>query len=216
MQVELVSFVDWRDVLVGIKELAVAGAAICAAWAAWLALSTWKQEAVWREDRDLARRIMLSVLAVDDGFRHVRNPFQSSGEYPDDATSDAHHSSPERRRVQAHIYDQRMGVLLEPLRELDTLLREAEIVWESETDVHRKELREVYGALRWQVSRHVASQDPRDEDPFDFSNRDDGREMRQVIYQTPSQSRHEDEFGDRINAVLESVREWCRPKIARP
>jgi len=65
--------------------------AVFGAWTARQALSTWQTEALWKEDRDLARRIMLQVIEVKDGFAHVRNPFHGDAEYPEDATDEAAH-----------------------------------------------------------------------------------------------------------------------------
>lgn len=203
------------DALSAVSAAVIAGVAVYGVRTGTSALSTWRAEALWKDDRELARRIMLQVNETEDGFRHVRNPLQTAYEHPDDAKEDAHRSSPERRRVQEHVYTNRIEVLLQSLRSLDASMREAEVVWDAGAGDIMKVVRQLYNDLRWQVSRHVASQYPDEDDPFDFKDPEASREMSRVIYDISGSATHTDSFAESIEDALEAIRAICRPKLER-
>jgi len=204
----------WVLVISTARDVVVAGAVVFAAYTGFRALSTWRVEATWRENRDLARKVMLATMKVDDGFRHVRNPLQTTDEWPDGDENLPHGDRAKRRRIQEHIYTTRIEVLLESLRGLDALIRETEVVWGDHMKGLMHEVKRLYVGVRNAIDRNVALSYPKDDDGILLTPDDDGS-MSEALYDHAMFGGEPNSFDRKIDEALESIRNECRVRLDR-
>lgn len=61
-------------------NLLMAGAAIAGAMAAFLGLSTWRNQSLWQADNELAKRALIAIYSYRDSLFAVRHPAMSNSE----------------------------------------------------------------------------------------------------------------------------------------
>lgn len=108
-----------------LANLLIAGAAIAAAIAAFLGLSTWKAQNIWVADRDLARALLKSIVKLEKTIASARSPMFWAGETAkfegpalgtrSDASELAHYARLEAIRA---VY-----------QEIEAFMIEAEAIW---------------------------------------------------------------------------------------
>jgi hypothetical protein len=116
------------DAWSALANLLLAGAAVAAAIAAFMGLSTWKNQRIWERDHELARRSLIAIYSLRDKVNEVRSPFMFDGErQPDKDAPDAEKDSWAAGTRRA--YARRWGKVREAQVEVRSILREADAVW---------------------------------------------------------------------------------------
>jgi len=146
-----------ESTLSAFKEVVVALAALGTAGTAFIGLRSWQREAEWRENRAAARVLVRSVLKTRDAFNHVRSPWLSASEFPDDWNPVSSMKSPqENARGAEHVYLRRLKVLSEAIEELEASALESEVFWGREVETAMREVRACRRRLLGALERHVS------------------------------------------------------------
>lgn len=108
-------------------------AAVGAVFVAWLGLSTWKTEARWNADSELARRVIVSIYKYRDSLYAVRHPSMGQREMEIDSTiAEAMTEDQKRRGGVIEAYMRRWEKHDVSRSEMGALLLEAESLWGKE------------------------------------------------------------------------------------
>lgn len=119
-----------------LANLLIAGAAIAAAIAAFLGLSTWKAQNIWVADRDLARALLKSIVKLEKTIASARRPMFWAGEtakYEGDALGT-------RRDASDLAHYARLDSIHAVYQEIEALMIEAEAVWGDNISAEWKKL----------------------------------------------------------------------------
>lgn len=93
-------------------------------------LKGWRSQSNWKEEHDLAKRLLLSVYKLRDIIHAARNPFVDIGEV-DDPTS---------KNWRESAYNKRWSRITAQQVELDAAMTEADVLWGKKTPLHEAEL----------------------------------------------------------------------------
>lgn len=142
-----------------LANVAMAGAAIGGAVAAFRGLNAWKNQSIWAADNELARKILIALYRYRDSLYAVRHPAMYEAEMKVEDEDRASLSDSEiRQRGTILAYARRWERHLPFVNELDALLVEADAVWGkelSEKVLHVKELeRELFSYIRLHLDAH--------------------------------------------------------------
>lgn len=185
-------------------------AAVAAAIAAFMGLDSWRHQATFQQDRDLARRVLIATFVLRDRVSDVRNPFMFEGErVPDRTEGGAKEISYEEGTRLA--YSRRWSKVIDAIREVQTLTLEADAVWGDElrrllTDVHKLN-RELYNV----VSLYLDSISEKDEE-LKKEFRTILKSKRDILY---DKGVIDDVFNSDYSQSLGRVESYLRGKMGR-
>ena len=128
---------DWVSAL---ANVAMAAAAIAAAWAAIGGINSWRKQAVWQRDHELARKLLVCQYSLRDQLYAVRNPFMSGAEWEPQEGEEAAKTKADEKRL---AYSRRWERFSERAREREALLLEADAIWGKGLRIFVKDLREL-------------------------------------------------------------------------
>jgi hypothetical protein len=126
--------VNWAEIIDATSSIAVAFAAVTAAWAAIRGLGTWREQLVWQSDRDLANRVLSAVYSYRNALFEFRRPKLSSeedelyGEQKDNKTYDFD----EQMQKMEPILSQRIKFVAQKSADLSIVLEEVRFTWGSD------------------------------------------------------------------------------------
>jgi hypothetical protein len=193
-------------------DIAGAVAALGAVAAAWVGLSTWRQQLRGTAEYDLAKRILRAVLKMRNQISALRNVFI----FPDEIEAafadvgiqrDRDDPKYEARETEL-VYQRRWNFVLQARTDLDVELLEAEILWGTELDHARKLLTACITELWSAILRHVREKQDRG-----FKESTEAWEKREAVLYQLSGDPLEDPFAQRLNAAIVAFETALRPHI---
>jgi hypothetical protein len=128
------------EIVVIIKDLVIAGAALSTAVIAYLGLNKWKQELRGKVHFETARSLMLSIYKVRDEIKFTRNAVILPQEFPENYD----YSDKSNQNVgnsYAYVYENRSKHLGEAMQKFEMYSLEAEALWGSDIKIHTKKLK---------------------------------------------------------------------------
>lgn len=214
----LPNFFAWTPALGSISDVVVAVTAVVSAIGAFRAIDSWRREAHWKEDRELARRIGRSVREVRRGFQRVRRPLFSTDEYPEHLQNVDNPQGAQRRERQKHIYENRFEVLRIAMKELDSHLLEADVIWGNEAERLMRSMNRIYDDLIEAARFNVADQHHEPDDWQDFGDKDRRREVREMLedysmFPSAADDAKQNPFTIRIDEALAEIELFCQPHL---
>lgn len=192
------------------KEIIVAIAAAFTAAAAVAALFRWRNETVWRENRDLARSLVRACIGVRDGFAFVRNPFIALGEFPDQPKSAQRRDPEDKYRQDLHVFENRLKILAAAMEDLEAAATEVEVLWGSEIEDHIRALRGCRRELSSLIGEHLGL--VRSDMADSHGGKERWQEVNADMYATHNE---DDEFSETIRAALRAILDIAEPYLRR-
>ena len=166
----------------------------------YLGLITWRVQLKDTADRDLARRILISLYKVKGLVGHIRRPFREYS-IPEDARGD--------KKAEEDAYSQTYQVewnkLAEERGELQVAAIEAQAVWEKDFLRHLVPLNQHLVDLEMHLQDYLKSRRNPHEEVFD---REKGRK---VIWGWGSN----DEWGKQLDGIIDDIDKTVRPRFDR-
>lgn len=186
----------------------LAGAAACSgAFIASLGLNSWKRQAKWQTDRELARAVFVALRKRQDAIYHVRNPFGWSDEYEVDDES-----IPEWQRKWKGLenkYQKRWDKLIEVRQIFYPVELEGDALWgEGFVSLCAKISnleRELLLAIQLLVEDHA----PENSDQSIFGSHEEKLLNRRVVHARVNN----DEFGSKYDAAVADLKSYLRQKL---
>lgn len=142
-----------------LANVAMAGAAIGGAVAAFRGLNAWKNQSIWAADNELARKILIALYKYRDSLFAVRHPamYEAEMKVEDEDKKELGQAEISRRGT-ILAYARRWERHLPFVNELDALFVEADAVWGKELSqkvLTLKELeRELFSYIRLHLDAH--------------------------------------------------------------
>jgi hypothetical protein len=119
-----------------LANLLIAGAAIAAAIAAFLGLSTWQAQNIWVADRELARALLKSIVKLERTVASARSPMFWAGE-----TAEFESAAKGNRRDASDLaHYARLNSIHAVYQEIEAHMIEAEAVWGAAIDTEWKKV----------------------------------------------------------------------------
>jgi len=201
------------EAISALGNILVAGAAIAGAIAAFMGLNTWRKQAEWQIDRDLAKRVYLAALKHRRAIDSARHPVMYSGEMQVPAEQLEKMNVPDRYDAGViYAYEKRWEKVIETAEELDAILLESDVAWGSSLRdillpifVLRTELK-LY--IRTFLHAHHHGNGPQ----TDVYHRMLAK-RRDVLYADTGDE--DDEFSREIATHFSNVEEFLRKKLGR-
>jgi hypothetical protein len=187
-------------------NILIAGAAISGVVIAAMGLSTYKHQAQWSEERDLARKLLIKLKFREDGFKAVRNPFGYSHENDLDGEEVAERD--QRWREVGKKYERRLAKLNQARSDFYPLAIEAEVYWGKVFVDLERELNNLEHDLGFAVDEFVESHNPR----FEFRPYFDGEEeskVRGIVFALGSR----DELGPKHQQAIENLTKFLKGRL---
>lgn len=201
---------DTAAVWVALGTIMTGCAAVAAAIAAFMGLDSWKHQATWQQDRDLARRLLIALFVLRDRIAEVRNPFMFEGERtPDRSEAATKPLSPSEGTRLA--YSRRWSRVVDARREVEALALEADAVWGNRLRELLTSLYSLNHELYNVISIYLDSVSNEDEE-IRREFRTILRNKRNILYDTKDE---EDIFKNDYLTALNSIEDYLRKKIGR-
>ncbi|MCZ4257518.1 MULTISPECIES: hypothetical protein [unclassified Sulfitobacter] len=189
----------------------------CAAWgatiAAWKGLGTWQDQAKWQADRDLARRILVSVYNYRNSLYSVRHPAMPHAEMELDPKPEIELTASQRRSqgvVQA--YARRWEKHRTSRVELDTLLIEADALWGKELSEIVKSIKSLEHELYIYIVNYLDA-NYREDQELAAEYQKILKKKRDILYDSLDDEK--DEFRKDFLNALEPVEHFLANKLGR-
>jgi len=194
-----------------LKEAILAFSAFAVGIAAMISIFTWRQQIKDKTHYGLARQLLRTAFEIETAFRHVRNPFMSSGELESALCQKDYERLKEdtdgriipfgQMQVR-YAYSLRMKRLQEALIQFEADTIEARIVWGDDVtkyyDRFNKLVKKLYASLMMYLE-NLDGGDPKiRKASFD------------IIYGV-SDGSAEDPFANEVKTVLGGLREYLMP-----
>jgi hypothetical protein len=187
-------------------NILIAGAAISGVVIAAMGLSTYKHQAQWSKERDLARKLLIKLKFREDGFKAVRNPFGYSHE--NDLDEEEVAARDQRWREVGKKYERRLAKLNQARSDFYPLAIEAEGYWGKVFVDLERELNNLEHDLGFAVDEFVESHNPR----FEFRPYFDGEEeskVRGIVFALGSR----DELGPKHQQAIENLTKFLKGRL---
>lgn len=200
------------ELIVAIKDIVLALAAVVTATVAVKGLGTWNRQLRGTADFDVARGLARATYKVRDKLQACRSPLLSAHEFPPGYHDSEGNRLPEQdAKGYAFVYFNRWSPVWEAMQEFDVSVLEAEALWgepiRDATDSLRKVVREVNVAIDAFLADAASSGE-------DFSSdREFGKRMRSIISALPTDS--ENELNKKLAAAVRAIDDQLRPHLQR-
>ena len=146
IQTCLLAEIDW----VAVKEVAIAGAAVVTAIAAYRGLDKWRQELGGRARFDSARNLARSVFKFRNAIQSCRSPMIWASEWPVDFNQ-SEATNDQKGAAALHVYRKRLEPVKDAVSELEAAALESEAVFGNQIEQKVQSLRhcviELQGAI---------------------------------------------------------------------
>lgn len=186
----------------------IAGAAACGgAFIGLVGLTSWKKQAKWQTDRELARSIFVALRIRQDAIHQVRSPvsWSDKNEIKDNSATDEQR---EWRRIERELQE-RWDKLVKVRTSFHPLELEGDAIW----GVHFVSLCEKINSLERElylaILLHVESHDPDNSEHSIFDSREAKTLNRRVIYASGTK----DEFGSKYDEAAADLENFLRNKL---
>jgi hypothetical protein len=163
-------------------------------------LSSWHGQFIWRENHELAKRLLINLYKVRDMISGARNPFVNPGE-ADEPNSD---------KWESGAYGKRWSRVTAAQVELDVAMTEANVVWGKHTplDLAERSLRQHVGKLFIAI-RHYLNNDGPNEGLFSEGDRD-------VLYATSDRSTERlDDYDTELDRIIGEYEKYLEQYLGR-
>ena len=133
-----ISALEWAEI---IRNYALAVAAAVSAWLAWSGLRIWKEQQVWKDDRSLAKKILIEAFKIEQRIWNSRDPLTRDLFYMK-YNQDVEHSEVSDLLPNRDIaYFQELSKKTREARaNIESFLLEARAIWGEETSNLMKQL----------------------------------------------------------------------------
>ena len=192
-----------------VANIAMAGAAVGGAVAAFVGLGTWKKQFSWQNDADLARRILLASYRYRDAIFALRNPkIQGFEMVPEDGLV---RPGKDPWNGTSNAFVRRLTLVRSLRTELEGVLQEAEAQWGDHSKEHFGRLFKEEEKLLRAVQLFLRSID-------DSMLQDDRVRAMQRMKEDGnihfrSTTADQDDFSRNFESLISSVSERLREKI---
>lgn len=198
-----------------LANVLLAGAAISAAIAAFLGLSTWKAQNIWAADRELARNILILMYKHKDAVANVRHPAIFTNETEAALVGlEVPKTEDEKRYLgTAKVYEKRWAAISELRSQIYPLLLEVEAIW-------GRPARELFQPV-WQletellivIQSYLRAINPSNSGPAREAAENSLRRKRDIMYDTLEDD--EDGFKRDYAVAMRAIEDFMRPKLGR-
>jgi hypothetical protein len=198
-----------------LANLLIAGAAIAAAIAAFMGLSTWKAQNVWVADKELARNILIMMYKHKDAIANVRHPVIFSNETEAALVGVEVPKNEEEKRFleTAKVYERRWATVSEVRSQAYPLLLEVEAIWgKSERDLFQQ-IWELEAELFVVIKGYVRSINPKNSKAERDAASKGLSRRRDIMYD--SLEADDDVFKKDYAAAMRRLEDFLRPKLGR-
>ena len=207
------------EIISSLKDIILAGSAITGACVAVKGLNIWKEQAKWKEDKTLAKNILLHLYRLNDEIRNVRNPFVSSSEQ-EHALSEEDKESYNKNQYSDDIrfkgysgaIEKRWSKMVDAKQKLYPLLVESDVLWGEELSNLLKPINKKIFELQSALTDNLVMRNPKTPN----TRRNNISERRQKRQDIIFESGDEDVFKKDIDAILDATIEYLKPKLDRP
>lgn len=207
---------DWINDL---SNIVVAGVAVATAVFAWRGLSAWRLEKLWKDDHDVARRLLVALAKYKYGveqFRFFGLRLESllSGEGDELSAVNADGATGAKLNAirMSRIYEGRYQGLVERIVELETVRAEAWALWGEEVDSLVKPLINLNDELVRAVQEHLIMLDPDTDDRKRIWIEKNGAARREYVWDTLDE---DDAFRARFVPLYKEAEDKLRVKMGR-
>jgi len=198
----------------GVKDIALAGAAVVTAGAAVRGLRTWRQELRGKADFEAARGLIRATYRLREEIATCRSPLIRAAEYPPDPIGAVVNPYMRREDAEAlaYVYKNRWQRVSAALQEFDAQTFEAEALWGSDIRQRTQALRAC--AVTVFVSIEAIIEDKAAGGEHFERDRDFGRRMRANAHAGADD--RENALSNQIAEAVTGLEENLRPHLARP
>jgi len=203
-----------QEIVSVIKDVAVAGAAIVAAWVGCRGLHTWRRQLKGKTEYELAIKVLTTSYELRDAIASVRNPFMQYPQEPDLPEEKLRELS--RREKEWHAFAQARQRMWEPVTaaraKLDASSLEAEAVWGREIKEKINVLNGLLGELFCAIREQIEERNPNNR-ADDSPDAEAVLKRRKIMYSR--QDCEKDEYQMKLANAIRAIEDELRPHIVR-
>ncbi|WP_458791652.1 hypothetical protein [Yoonia sp. MH D7] len=203
------------DVMIAFASLLAGTAAFWGAVTAARALDSWKSEAKWSRERDLARSILVLLYMNREAVAKVRNPDILSTEVSR-ATGKANEppvNGDSSFLDLEKVYQARWSKVEETREKLYPLLIESKVIWGDVISKSFSDLWRYQSELAVEVEKYLRTKDPRYASD-DLSNNGDSSFDKYLVFYQSSSCDVEDDFTRNCRDIFKEVKKFLDKKSA--
>jgi len=204
------------EVIVAFGTLLAGTAAVAGAFIAGIGLSTWKVQANWHAERDLAKEILTLIYLHRDAIAVVRHPAIWAAETAEAVKDRGELGDIDRdtRRFEenAAVYEKRWQKITDVRSDLYPKLLEAEVMWEIGAKEIMKPLFDLETELRIAIQNYLRASNPTLQDAYREAASERFESKRDIMY---DEMTDDDEFRSDYNAALVPIEDFLREKFGR-
>lgn len=194
-----------------VRNLALALAAPFGAYVGWKGLNSWREEARWKKDSELAEDLLVLMHRRRDAVSNIRNPFVSYDPVKKDE-NDAEIVNQDYANFLGYIkvYQERVDQLQEVRSEIYGKRLRANAAWGGDLSGKLEEIFRLEQELIVQVRRNLDSRNPtKSEAQRQAAGKLVGRD---ILYDMGE----EDEYTSDYNTIFEPIEEYLMQKARAP
>ncbi|MBY6167223.1 hypothetical protein [Pseudooceanicola nitratireducens] len=197
------------EAISALGQFLMAGAAIAGAVAAFMGLDRWKNQTVWQGDRDLARKLLVSLYLRKNAVKAVRNPFGFEGEGGPIAADTPEDEKNWKATLKK--YQFRLGKLEEVKSEIFALEAEAKAIWGNEIEEFSRQVWNREHELAVEIYEYINAQHPRYRGSDYFEDKEARKSNSLQVFGGSSQ----DPFWPKYDAACINLETYLRTKLGR-
>lgn len=203
-------YFDWVQATEVGRNIALTLSAPFAAWIAWRGLNTWKNQTIWEQDTDHARKLLMALYRYRNAVYGVRHPAMYHSEMKvDDEEAKNIDAKDQRSAGIINAYAKRWSRVSDTKSELDAILMEATAVWGDDFQALMAPLYELENELFGYINLWLDA-NYRGETDLAKSYRDTLKSKRDILY---DRLNDEDEFRADFKSALSGIEAYLRRKL---
>jgi len=195
----------WAEI---IRNYVITIVSIFTAWVAWSGVDNWKKQENWKENRILAKGILLNTYKAQQAISDFRNPFMSEAEIAN-ASEDENYDPTDSKKLNAaqqNAYIKRFRVITNVFEELYPLEVEAQVVWGNEISNFIREIQRLVIKLKFAM---------KDSPTFNSQNPKLNQTKRDEIDKFMLDSGDDDDFSTDVEEIISRINDYLSPYLDR-
>jgi hypothetical protein len=194
---------EWAEV---IRNYVITGVSIFTVWIAYRGLTNWQNQEVWKEDRALAKLVLVRVYKIRQAIDSCRSPFMSEAEKSAAYNGEDYdwRDKQKMRLAKQSAYTMRYHKIMMAFTELEPLELESKVVWGAELSNLIIKLYQLILNLKYALEdSHIFNENVSylNSQIENDADRKEDKDNRRII----SKRSEDDDFSKEVNSIIEEI-----------